>query len=101
MSTVPFNSLATVNTTQIIANVKPKDVWPVVKAMDEWDTFQDLFSVELVDDSDDSEPNDKDQNNNNQPVVEVGQKIKISSDFPVIPQVTLEEVRELFKYLLF
>ena len=108
MSVVPFGEAQTVNTTQHIPHVKPKYVWPVVKAMDEWDTFQDLFSVVLVDDNDKNKhviataatnnnyKGDKDDNESG-PIVEVGQQIEITSDFPLIPQVTLEEYDEIIE----
>lgn len=104
MSVVPFGEAQTVNTTQHIPHVKPKDVWPVVKAMDEWDTFQDLFSVVLVDgnknkhvvaEANNRYKGDSEENSESGPIVEVGQQIEITSDFPVIPQVTLEEYDEI------
>lgn len=96
MSVVPFGEAQTVNTTQHIPNVKPKDVWPIVRAADEWETFQDLFSVVLVDDSNNHHATDSaDQENG--PIVEVGQQIEITSDFPVVPQVTLEEYDEIIE----
>jgi hypothetical protein len=57
-------------------------VWPVLKAMDQWSTFQDIFKVDFVDGNG---------------VVEVGQTIRIQSDFPIplVMPVTLEEYDEI------
>lgn len=52
----------------------------VVRAMDQWSTFQDIFKAEFIDGNG---------------VVEVGQKIRITTAFPVLPQVTLERYDDL------
>ena len=84
-TTVPFLPLATINTTINIPSIPPAFVWPTVKAMDRWHRFQDIFKVELVHRSFD-EP---------EPIVEVGQEIHITTDFPLTEQETLEEYNEI------
>jgi len=84
MATVePFSPrLSTVNTTISIAAAR-STVWPTLRAMDQWSTFQDLFSIELV---------------NDDGVVELGQEIQITTNFPNLPpQVTLEEYNEIIE----
>jgi hypothetical protein len=78
---VPFSKFSTINTTQVI-NANRSTVWPVVKAMDQWDTFQDFFDVTF-------------KGGNGIP--EVGQQLFITSAFPVIDQTTLEEYDEIIE----
>jgi hypothetical protein len=60
-------------------------VWPVVKAMDQWSTFQDFFHVTFKGDG---------KNN----TVQVGQQIFIASQFPIVDETTtLEEYDEIIE----
>jgi hypothetical protein len=78
-------SIRTINTTQTIAGVSPADVWPLIRAMEEWSNFQNFFRVELVGGGLLlSSPSPR--------IVEVGQRLLITSQFAPVPQHTLEEL---------
>jgi hypothetical protein len=95
-----FQYASTINTTATIVGVDRATVWPVVKAMNDWSTFQDIFNVDFVGGGGDSgggkdETDDTDGNDDNG-MVQVGQKIRIATAFPVgPPQVTLEQYNEI------
>ena len=71
----PFSKWSTLNTTAYIPASRSA-VWPVLRAMNEWSTFQDVFDISFV---------------GGNGVVELGQEIKIESAFPT----TVEEYDEI------
>jgi hypothetical protein len=87
-----FKYASTINTTAVIAADRAT-VWPVVKAMNDWSTFQDIFSIDLVG----AGKQDDNGNGDDNGMVEVGQKIRITAAFPggLPPQTTLEQYNEI------
>lgn len=78
----PFRPLFTINETAYVA-ANRSTVWPIVKAMDQWDTFQDIFKIEFL---------------GGNGAVELGQEFRINlwNIFPFpFPVATVEEYNEI------
>ncbi|CAB9507467.1 expressed unknown protein [Seminavis robusta] len=79
MSVQPYSIFSTINTTKAI-DAPVSTVWPVLRAMDEWNTFSEVFDIAF-------KKGDR--------VVEVGQKIIIMS--PQLPVNTVEQYDEIIE----